>query len=207
MHLVYMWEVEKKVPRPDCLCMLFQERSASFPICLTCVHIAMTINYKEKQFSTAWEKGSGWKAEPSLGLPLHLTSGFDCAGSLTHSVCLYDLSCLSHRLYSSLFFPLSPSLGSSFSSPLFTNPAIAGCQSINKQLASDSFSIAAALPLPLWHWHWHRPPPLRPPSPPAVYSMCISIYPNVITRFNMSAGGRGRVHYSAVFFIGVQRRL
>lgn len=109
-----MWEVEEKVPRPDCLCMLFQERSASFPICLTCVHIAMTMNYKEKQFSTFYEKGRGksrtlaW-ASVALDLGLRLCR-------VSHSVCLYDLSSLSHRLYSSLFFPLSPSLCSSFSS-------------------------------------------------------------------------------------------
>lgn len=138
-------------------------------------------------------EGEGGKTEPSLGLPLHLTSGFDCAGSLTHSVWLYDLSCLSHRLYSSLFFPLPPTPSLLFFrlySPCHCRLSVnqqATYQRLLLHLCHSGIGIGTAHLL------------FAPLSSPAVYSMCISIYPNVITRFNMSAGGRGRVHYSAVF--------
>lgn len=162
----------------------------------------MTMHYKEKQFSIVWEKGRGGKAEPSLGLPLHLTSGFDCVRSLS--------LCLPFMIYLASHIGFIVSSSSLTLPPLFpppsslTHPAIVGCQSINKQLASDSFSSSAALPLSFSLALALAPPnssPPPPPSPLAVCTMCISIYPNVITRFNMSAGGRGRVHYSAVFFI------
>lgn len=151
----------------------------------------MTMNYKEKQFSIVWQ-GEG-KAEPLLGLPLHLTSGFDCVRSLTLSA-FYDLSCLSHRLYSSSSLPL-------FIPPLFLLYAPCHCRlSVNQQATyqrlllqlccSSSFSGIGIGTAHLLYF---------PSSPLAVCSMCISIHPNVITRFNMSAGCRGRVHYSAVF--------
>lgn len=134
----------------------------------------MTMNYKEKQFSIVWE-GEG-KAEPSLGLPLHLTSGFDCVRSLTLSA-FYDLSCLSHRLYSFLSsFPLflSPSpLSSSF-----THPAIVGCQSINKQLTSDSFSNSAPLPLSLSGIGIGTAHLLYFPSSPHCCLLYVHIYPS-----------------------------
>lgn len=109
-------------------------------------------------------EGEGGKTEPSLGLPLHLTSGFDCAGSLTLSAfMIYLASHIGFIVPSSfLSLPLLPSFSSAF-----THPAIAGCQSINKQLTSDSFSIFATLALAL-----APPTSFSPPFPLLLSTLC-----------------------------------
>lgn len=122
-------------------------------------------------------------AAPSHGLPLHLTSGFVYVCALCFSLSLYlpliiCLGCL---------FTISPVFLHISFSFYFTQTSIVACQSINKQLAAtpSPFELFASF----WHWHCHVSAFL---SPPAVSSMRISIYPNVITRFNMSAWRRSR---------------
>lgn len=198
LHLVYMWEIEVKVPRPRLSLHVISRAQCKFShmfnMCTYCYD-------NELQGKTIFHTlGGGGKSRTLAWAAVALDLGLRLCLSLSLPFMIYLASHIG-SIVPPLFLSSSP-LSSSF-----THPAIVGCQSINKQLTSDS-SNSAPLPLSLSGIGIGTAHLLYfPSSPLAVCSMCISIHPNVITRFNMSAGGRGRVHYSAVFFIEVQRRL